>query len=91
MWWTAPAPSNELPYGGRCSESHQGAFDMQITTIGLDIAKNVFQVHCIDAAEKVVVMDSSFNILIYRQHRRCLQIFQKPLEIYTVRLNIVAP
>jgi transposase len=28
---------------------------MQITTIGLDIAKNVFQVHGIDAGEKVVV------------------------------------
>ena len=28
---------------------------MQSTTIGLDIAKNVFQVHGIDAAEKVVV------------------------------------
>jgi transposase len=28
---------------------------MQITTIGLDIAKNVFQVHGIDAAKKVVV------------------------------------
>jgi hypothetical protein len=28
---------------------------MQITTIGLDIAKNVFQVHDINAAEKVVV------------------------------------
>src|SRR3982074_2307782 len=28
---------------------------MQITTIGLDIAKNVFQVHGIDVAEKVVV------------------------------------
>src|SRR5437868_9164171 len=28
---------------------------MQITTIGFDIAKNVFQVHGIDAAEKVVV------------------------------------
>jgi transposase len=28
---------------------------MQITTIGLDIAKNVFQVHGINAAEKVVV------------------------------------
>ncbi len=28
---------------------------MQITTIGLDIAKNVFQVHGIDTAEKVVV------------------------------------
>jgi hypothetical protein len=25
---------------------------MQVTTIGLDIAKNVFQVHGIDAAEK---------------------------------------
>src|SRR5271169_2643398 len=36
-------------------ESHQGAVHMQITTIGLDIAKNVFQVHGIDAAEKVVV------------------------------------
>jgi transposase len=32
-----------------------GAVQMQITTIGLDIAKNVFQVHGIDAAEKVVV------------------------------------
>ena len=28
---------------------------MQIATIGLDIAKNVFQVHGIDATEKVVV------------------------------------
>jgi len=28
---------------------------MQITTIGLDIAKNVFQVHGVDAAEQVVV------------------------------------
>jgi hypothetical protein len=28
---------------------------MRITTIGLDIAKNVFQVHGIDSAEKVVV------------------------------------
>jgi transposase len=28
---------------------------MQITTIGLDLAKNVFQVHSIDGAEKVVV------------------------------------
>jgi transposase len=28
---------------------------MKITTIGLDIAKNLFQVHGIDVAEKVVV------------------------------------
>jgi hypothetical protein len=33
----------------------KGAVQMQATTIGLDIAKNVFQVHGIDAAERVVV------------------------------------
>ena len=33
----------------------RGAVHMQITTIGLDIAKNVFQVHGIDSNEKVVV------------------------------------
>src|SRR6266571_1514470 len=33
----------------------RGAVQMQVTAIGLDIAKNVFQVHGIDAAEKVVV------------------------------------
>src|SRR6202166_479613 len=33
----------------------RGAVQMQITAIGLDIAKNVFQVHGIDAKEKVVV------------------------------------
>ena len=27
---------------------------MQVTTIGLDLAKHVFQIHGIDAAEKVV-------------------------------------
>src|SRR6266550_1007669 len=37
------------------SESHEGAVQMQISTIGLDIAKNVFQVHGIDANETVVV------------------------------------
>jgi hypothetical protein len=33
----------------------RGAVHMQITTIGLDIAKNVFQIHGINAAEKVIV------------------------------------
>ena len=28
---------------------------MQIHTIGVDIAKNVFQVHCVDADEEVVL------------------------------------
>ena len=27
----------------RCHESHEGAVHMQVTTIGLDLAKNVFQ------------------------------------------------
>jgi hypothetical protein len=42
MWF-----KQQSPYG---DSSH-----MQISTIGLDIAKNVFQVHGIDAAEGVVV------------------------------------
>src|SRR6266571_5526501 len=33
----------------------RGAVHMQISTIGLDIAKNVFQVHGIDSSEEVVV------------------------------------
>jgi hypothetical protein len=40
---------------GHAAHSHEGAVHMQITTIGLDIAKNVFQIHGIDAAEKVVI------------------------------------
>ena len=36
-------------------ESHEGAVHIQVSTIGLDLAKNVFQVHGIDANEKVVV------------------------------------
>jgi hypothetical protein len=55
MWWTAPAPGDESPYGDRCDESHEEPSTMQIATIGLDLAKHVFQVHGIDAAEKVVV------------------------------------
>jgi hypothetical protein len=35
---------------------------MQITTIGLDIAKNVFQVHGIDANEKVVAVGQGWQI-----------------------------
>ena len=33
------------------NESPEGVVHMQVSTIGLDIAKNVFQVHGIDAAE----------------------------------------
>jgi hypothetical protein len=38
---------------------------MQITTIGLDIAKNVFQVHGIDAAEKVVVRRGPYSVMCH--------------------------
>ena len=44
---------------------------MQITTSGLDIAKNVFQVHGIDAAEKVVIGSSSGAAKCWRSSRRC--------------------
>ena len=44
---------------------------MQITTIGLDIAKNVFQVHGIDGAEKVVV-GSNFGVArCWHSSKRC--------------------
>ena len=50
---------------------------MQITTIGLDIAKNVFQVHGIDAVENVVVRKQ-----LRRSHRRRLQIYFAPQDSY---------
>ena len=37
---------------------------MQIATIGLDIAKNVFQVHGIDATEKVVALRRTIMSLL---------------------------
>jgi hypothetical protein len=48
---------------------------MQITTIGLDIAKNVFQVHGIDAKEKVVArkqLRRSQVITFFKALPRCL-------------------
>jgi transposase len=55
---------------------------MQITTIGLDIAKNVFQVHGIDATEKVVVR---------RQLRRSQVLaFFKPLPPCLIGLEACA-
>jgi hypothetical protein len=53
------------------NESHEGAVQMQITTIGLDIAKNVFQVHGIDAAENVVVRKQLRRSHPLREGPRC--------------------
>ena len=45
---------------------------MQITTIGLDIAKNVFQVHGIDAGENVVVRKQLRRSQVYwRSSKPC--------------------
>src|SRR3974390_2428484 len=55
MWWTTPAPGIECAKG--CSlnnESPEGVVHMQVSTIGVDLAKNVFQVHGVDSAGKVV-------------------------------------
>ena len=48
---------------------------MQVTTIGLDIAKNVFQLHGIDATEKVVVrkqLRRSQVLAFFKALRPCL-------------------
>ncbi len=53
----------------------RGAVHMQITTIGLDIAKNVFQVHGIDASEKVVIrkqLRRSQVLAFFKALPRCL-------------------
>src|SRR5258708_35890577 len=57
MLWTARPPARECQGCGRCQGSHDSeelAMQM-ITTIGLDIAKSVFQVHGVDAAGEVVI------------------------------------
>ena len=47
MQWTAPAPGIEV----RRRITHEEAVHMQVSTIGLDLAKNVLQVHGINANE----------------------------------------
>jgi hypothetical protein len=42
MWWPVPAPAASSPRVIVANESHHGAIHMQIASIGLDIAKNVF-------------------------------------------------
>src|ERR1700719_3050968 len=57
MLGTAPSPAHRCHGFGRCQTSHNSKERaMQtITTIGLDIAKSVFQVHGVDAGGQVVV------------------------------------
>jgi hypothetical protein len=57
MLWTAPPPAREAKDVGAVKGSHDSEeLPMQsITTVGLDIAKSVFQVHGVDAAGLVVI------------------------------------
>ena len=52
MQWTAPTPGIEVPSSDRRRRlTNEEAVLPQVSTIGLDLAKNVFQVHGIDANE----------------------------------------
>src|SRR6266540_1559125 len=57
MLWTAPPPARKCHGCGCCEGPHDSEEPhMQtVTTIGLDIAKSVFQVHGVDAASNVIV------------------------------------
>ena len=57
MEWTPPSRSGiEVPKWKSCIDhlNREEASEMKITTVGIDLAKNVFQVHGIDAKERVV-------------------------------------
>jgi hypothetical protein len=59
-----PLPALKCPRVIVVDQSHEGAVLMQISTIGFDITKIVFQVHGVDADENVVV----------RKQLRCSQV-----------------
>jgi len=56
MGWTAPAERHRMPYVvviGDATEQEPSV--MEIITIGLDLAKRVFQVHGVDATGRVAI------------------------------------
>src|SRR5471032_325648 len=67
MVWTAPAPASgsiescakmvvvEQPSEGAPSMGNSITDLSSVTTVGLDLAKHVFQVHCVDASGRVIV------------------------------------
>src|SRR3954449_1188631 len=57
MGWMAPAPGVAAPRWC-CHAARAWSTTMEITTVGLDLAKNVFQVHAIGSAGGVVVRRS---------------------------------
>src|SRR3954466_4425117 len=56
MRWTPPADGIEVPAWKWCATTTKaGDVRMQITTVGLDIAKNLFQLHGADAQGRVLL------------------------------------
>ncbi len=55
MWWTTPAPGECAKGGSLNNESLEKVVHIQVSNIGADLAKNVFQVHGLDSAGKVVI------------------------------------
>ena len=57
MGWMAPAPGIEVPKCGfhQRTTSGEAPSVMKLSTVGLDLAENVFQVHAIDEAGEVIV------------------------------------
>jgi len=51
MWWTTPAPGIECAKGVIVEQRITGGVvHIHVNTIGVDLAKNVFQVHGVDSA-----------------------------------------
>ena len=77
MLWTAPPPGTRVPWMWVLLGSHDfgGAIMQTVTTIGLDIAKSVFQVHGVDAAGQVVIrrqLKRRYVLAFFQQLPPCL-------------------
>jgi transposase len=77
MLWTAPPPARECHDAGAAKAPHdsQEPVMQTVTTIGLDIAKSVFQAHGIDAEGKVVIrrqLKRRFVLAFFQKLPSCL-------------------
>src|ERR1019366_4716295 len=87
MVWTAPAPASgsiescakmvvvEQPSEGAPSMGNSITDLSSVTTVGLDLAKHVFQVHCVDASGRVIVAKALRRkdvLSFFAQLPRCL-------------------
>jgi hypothetical protein len=87
MVWTTPA--HGIKCAKRCSlknETPEGGVHMQISTIGVDLAKNVFQVHGVDSNGKVVVTRQlrRKQVLEFSANLPCVSLAWKPAARSTI-------